>query len=1228
MGLVLPLVSSLLGFAAAQGQAPNAGLIWQEGPGYRRAPLIVHAGGKAGFELMTPARTGVNFTNRLSDEAVARNRLLEIGSGVALGDVDGDGQVDIYLCRLEGGNALYRNLGGWKFEEITAASGVACPGQFSTGCALVDVDGDGDLDLLVNSLGGGTRLFLNDGKGRFQERTDTLLARQGGATSLALADVDGDGDLDLYVTHYRTDTFHDNPPGLRVEARRQPDGTTVIEPRSRFVTLVTGSGGLEALERGEGDQLYINKGGGSFAPVRWDVGVFLDEDQKPITGAPSDWGLAVMFRDLNGDGLPDLYVCNDFVYWPDRLWLNQSGKRFQAAPRLTLRNVSLSSMSMDVADINRDGFDDFFVADMLHPKREPRAWQRPDTLSGTISWPVQNPSFRPEVTRNTLQVARGDGTFAEIAQLAGVAATDWTWSSSFLDVDLDGWEDLLITNGSNHDVQDADAMRSFARDGGWKTYETRLRHLGQLPKRVGTGMAFRNKHDLIFEEVGHTWGFDAAGIGQGMAMGDLDNDGALDVVVNCMNGPARVYRNQTGAPRIGVRLKGMGENSHGIGAKIKVLGGPVTQTQEMIAGGRYCSSDDAMRVFAAGEARTLTIQVTWRDGSETVVTDALPNYVYEIQQPAHGTPKDAPNEALPAWFEDATDRLGHTHARTAFDDFQRNPLLPHRLSTLGPSVAWADVDGDGWEDVVVAGGKGDRSAVLRGGKQGTFESWGGFRFPVSADRDASSLLFAPGKERGGSLFLGLSNWEEASTNAPMLEIRGSASADRSETSAQPLTWPGAGSTGPLAMGDIDGDGTLDLFVGGRVVPARYPEAPASRIFLSKNGAWSPGQVLDSVGMVSAAMMVDLNQDGRVDLVLACEWGPIRIFLNHSGTLKEATADLGLAGHAGFWNAIGAGDFDGDGRLDLVGCNWGLNWRTDLFGTADTTVSMFYGESNGSMVTVLASQDPFQSKLTPWREMRALEFVFAGLRERVADHHAFGRASWPQIAGPLATGFKRVDASSFESAVFLNRGDRFEFHALPVEAQFAPAFGAAVADFDGDGRMDVFLSQNFFGMDAETSRQDAGLGLMLKGDGVGGFKALNPGGSGISMFGEQRGVAVGDFDHDGRPDLLVGQHNGPTRLWRNRTAKPGVRVTVRGGEGNLGASGAVLRLIFEAGPGPAHAVTLGNGANSQDAFAKVLATPTPPKALRVLWPGGRSQDYAWPTGVASVRVGIDGMEASP
>ncbi len=1237
----------------------SSNLVWHAGAGFRFAEVEVPRSSKSGFTLLPPSETGVTFSNRLAKATVAANRLYEIGSGVALGDVDGDGRVDIYFCALEGDNVLYRNLGGWKFEDISVTAGVSCSNQFSTGCVFADLDGDGDLDLLVNSLGGGTRAFLNDGLGHFAESQETLLARRFGATSLALADVDGDRDLDLYVTNYRGDTFQDFPLGLRVTSRRHPDGSVTIEPADRFATLVTPSGGLEAAEKGEPDFLYINRGGGRFSPARWDVGVFLDEDGRPLAGPTTDWGLAVMFRDLNGDGLPDLYVCNDFVNWPDRIWLNEGGKRFRAAPRYAFRNISLSSMAMDAADINRDGHADIFVADMLNPRREERAWQRPDTLAGTVTWPIADPKFRPEIPRNTLHLARGDGTFAEIAQLAGLSATDWTWSVTFLDVDLDGWEDLLVATGANHDVQDLDALGEILRLGGSKTAEMRLRNLDRLPLRATPSLAFRNGHNLTFEDVSAAWGFNVVGVAHGTALGDLDNDGDLDVVVNCLNAPARIHRNDSPASRLAIRLKGI-ENTRGIGAKIKVTGGPATQTQEMIAGGRYLSGDDAMRVFAAGTAEQLEVEIIWRNGKRSAVKNAKPNCVYEIdesgaeqvQSSKLKVQSDQPSAASsqlsvvssgettatdhgPPLFEDVSTRLNHTHVDSRFDDFARQPMLPRKLSTLGPGLGWADIDDDGDDDLFIGGGKNGRLVVFRNDGKGTFTEWTEAPVPRANSRDQTTLLVMVGSRRVAQLIVGESNWEDADTNAPSFRIF---PLDSIASTGLSVNLPSSlSATGPLALADVDGDGDLDLFRGGRVTPGRYPEPAASHVLRNNGDTFSVVQTFPELGLVSGAVLTDLDGDGDPDLALACEWGSIRLFRNNGGNFAEWNPalhwpDLGtlnsqlstLNSLTGWWNGIATGDFDGDGRLDLAASNWGRNWRTDQKPGLDAPVELFYGDfaENGIVHTLMASNDPWLSKPTPWREKKIVAAAIPAVAERLPSYHAYGKASVQEVLGAKFAAARHLQIRTTDSMVFLNRGDRFEARRLPIQAQFAPAFGVSAADFDGDGHEDLFLAQNFFGVDAETSRHDAGIGLVLLGDGRGGFRALGPNEGGVTIYGEQRGSAVADFDSDGRMDLAVGQQSGATKLFRNVGGKQGVRVKLHGTNQNPRAIGALVRLKLQNGFSATREIHLGGGYWSQDSSTLIFGTPAAPKELHVRWPGGKSQQWTWPEGVKSVEVWSD------
>lgn len=608
-------------------------------PNSARKSLPVSPGpaGKAGFTRMNPVETGIHFTNQIADIRAITNRNLLSGSGVALGDMDGDGLCDAYFCALDNDNVLHRNLGNWKFEDITIAAGVSCPKQDSTGAVFADVDGDRDLDLLVTGLGTGVRLFLNDGKGKFTEKTaEAGLQSKAGSMSMALADIDGDGDIDLYVVNYRPTTVKDIPDAqFRVEyVRNKPvitqlNGVPTTRPdlTNRFVLSPKG----EVLEMGEADSLYINDGNGKFRHEPFTSGRFRDEDGKVLESPFMDWGLAAQFYDFTGDGAPDLYVCND-LFPPDRIWINDGMGNFRAVARTAVRATSTFSMGVDFADIDRDGAPDFFVTDMMSRSRIKQHVQVGE-MSSMVTLPgmIEN---RQQKGQNTLQRNRGDATFGEISWQAGVESSEWSWGPAFLDVDLDGWEDLVIPNGNQYDVQNADVARDIE---GLKA-ANRLNHqellglLRKYPRLATENVIFRNQRDYTFQDVTAEWGFKGEEISQGMALADLDNDGDLDIVMNNLFTAAAVYRNDSTGGRVAVRLQGAGQNSQGVGAKITVMGGPIRQTQEMIGGGRYLSGDDAMRVFALPEGATGQITVTWRSGKQTQVSDVRPNNVYWIQE--------------------------------------------------------------------------------------------------------------------------------------------------------------------------------------------------------------------------------------------------------------------------------------------------------------------------------------------------------------------------------------------------------------------------------------------------------------------------------------------------------------------------------------------------------------------------------------------------------------------
>jgi hypothetical protein len=664
----------------------------------------------------------------------------------------------------------------------------------------------------------------------------------------------------------------------------------------------------------------LNDGEGHFTPVDWTGGVFRDETGRPLEEPPRDWGLSVMFRDLNGDLAPDIYVCNDFYHWRDRIWINDGGGAFQAIEPMVMRNMSMSSMSIDFADINRDQAEDFFVVDMLSRDHSRRHRQRANVTKG-LDQPIGRIDYRPEVPRNTLYLNRGDGTYAEIAQLSGLEASEWSWSTLFLDVDLDGYEDVLITNGHGHDVLDADVLRELANQGQETSLEDRVQNLRRFPPLHTANLAFHNRGQAEFVERGTEWGWDTVGISHGMATADLDRDGDLDLVVNHYNTAAGLYRNESAASRVVVRLAGQPPNVQGIGARITIEGGPVLQQQAVIGGGRYLSGDDPVRMFAAGEpGNELTIRVTWRSGRQSRITSAKANRIYEIREPAgpkeEFNPENESHETSKPYFVDVSDWLSHEHQDKAFDDFARQPLLPRRLSQPGPGVAWYDLDGDGWEDLILGAGDGGRLAVFHNRRGEQFERVA----TPEVRRDQTTVLGWSRGRRERLLLAGSSNYEDGS------EKGGAVHQYNLFRHVMEDAVPGhAAGVGPLAMGDLDNDGDLDLFVGGRVLSGRYPQPVTSRIYHNEKGAFELDtehrELFEKVGLVNGAVWSDLNGDGSAELILACDWGPIRVYQNQSGQLRERTEFLGLAEHRGWWNGVATGDFDEDGRLDIVASNW-------------------------------------------------------------------------------------------------------------------------------------------------------------------------------------------------------------------------------------------------------------------------------------------------------------------
>ncbi|MDH3734994.1 MAG: CRTAC1 family protein, partial [Gemmatimonadota bacterium] len=923
---------------------------------------------------------------------------------------------------------------------------------------------------------------------------------------------------------------------------------------------------------------------------------FTDAEGRRLEVEPDEWGLAARFVDLDGDGHLDLYVCND-INSPDHIWMNDGQGGFRLAPPLAFRKTSTASMAVDAADVDRDGRIDLFVAEMLSPSLFQRRTQVPE-----VNPEPDRPGEierRPQVKRNTLQMGR-EGGFAETAFQAGIAASGWTWGVLFMDVDLDGYEDLLLTNGNVVDWLDGDAQdRTRGGTGGTDWRALRL----QFPPLEQRNVAFRNNGDGKFSDMSDAWGIGSeADISNGLAAGDLDADGDLDVVINRLDAPPRLLRNESTAPRLAVRLAGLAPNTGAIGSVVRLIRetGPEQQV-EIAEGGLYLSDSDGLASFAASPDGRMVLEVDWPSGGGcTRIQEVLAGREYEVAQPqspefgcssADDSEIGVPEAPV---LEDATALLGHTHFEEIFvDEFTRQPLVALRLAQLGPGVSWIDPDGDGYPDLWVGTGKGGRvmrftndNGELRPGPVGD-----------AAAGDISTILAAPPGIPGLAL-AGQMNYETAN---PQQGIGLPSVLSIGAGSSVPAIDGTVSTTGPLAMADVNGDGVLDLFVGGRAIPTAYPVPASSRLFLGGAGKLNVDELgsdgLAGLGLVSGAVFSDVDLDGDPDLLVALEWGPVTLLLNEAGRLVDATDAWGLSGMTGRWNGIATGDLDGDGRPDVVVTGWGSNTEAEL---DETGRSALYGDfdRNGILDIVELARDSTGAEV-PALRLGQLARGLPYLRRVTPDNRTFAAADLETLLGPGLPDAERVEAAELRHMALLNRGGSFEPMPLPNEAQRAPAFGVAIADFDADGREDVFLAQNFFATRLDVPRYDAGSGLILSGDGAGGFgvheRALG--------HGDGRGLAVADFDADGRVDVALGQNGGPTRLWRNVSPVYGLRVRLEGSAMNPSAIGASVRVEYAAGLGPAREIQAGSGYWSSNSPTVVLGLADIPVALRVRWPDG-------------------------
>ncbi|UCG85430.1 MAG: VCBS repeat-containing protein [Gemmatimonadota bacterium] len=1039
------------------------------------------------FTLLSPDSTGVAFANAITTNDSANvqfDSFVYNGGGVAIGDIDNDGLADVFLTGNMVSSRLYLNIGDMRFDDITESAGVATD-RWAYGASMVDIDDNGYLDIYVSVSGPpwsqpeerANLLFLNNGDRTFREAAAEYgIDDTGFSTHAVFFDYDRDGYLDLYL-------LSNDPEGFsRDEAERHPSGMR----SGRSVSY---------------DLLYRNSGDGTFVDVSSEAGILRE------TG----YGLGIAAADFNEDGWPDIYVSNDEAP-SDVLYVNNGDGTFTDKAGVWLKHTSFAGMGMDAADFNNDGWLDIVQTDMV-----PEDLRERKRMTGAMTFNFfmerRRRGFRPDYSSNSLQLNAGatrdgDVLFSEMSHLAGLPYTSWTWSPLIVDLDNDGLKDIHITNGYPKAVIDYDyQVRMFAirQD---TNRQPGLEMLEALHSYDASNYVFRNEGDLTFSNQTHAWGMERPSFSYGAAFGDLDNDGRLDMVVNNIDAPAFVYHNvpptDDTSHYLQIELEGEHPNSRGLGSKLILTAGGQKQYIYHSPYRGYQSSMDYRIHFGLGDAHSVdSLEVVWPDGRHQVLTDLQVDRVSTLRQ-QDATEKQGPNPVTPAqdrMFQpmDASRGLQYEHQEEEPTDHRVQPLLPHMLSGQGPPLAVGDVTGNGLDDVFIGGAAGFSGTLFTQLDDGRFtkstqsqpwdadkdhEDWGALFFDANGD-GLLDLYVASGGYRLSPVSDFLQD---------RLYVNQGGGRFAKDTVALPRM---ATSTASVAAGDFTGDGRLDLFVGGRLLPRNYPLPTRSYLLRNDGGRFTDvteavcAELVRPGGMVTDAVWVDFAADGRLDLVTAGTWMPLQFYENQGERLRNVTGSIGLPATRGWWYSLESGDINNDGHPDLVAGNLGLNYA---FTTSEESKFGVYADDfSGNRTTDIVLTQEIDGTEYPFFGLAKLGSAIFPLGIQFPTHESFATASVREMFGSsrleLAVHYQ---ADTFASAYLQNDGDgTFTWLPLPNLAQISPINGIIVHEVDGDGNLDLIVAGNLYYSEPNTGRGDAGNGLWLRNDGLGTFTPVPP-----------------------------------------------------------------------------------------------------------------------------------------
>ncbi|MDX1671661.1 MAG: VCBS repeat-containing protein [Balneolaceae bacterium] len=1086
------------------------------------------------FSFVPPSRSGIDFQNNL-EESPELNILNYLyfynGAGVAAGDINNDGRTDLYFTANMGRNRLYLNRGMFNFEEVTDSAGVAGhENGWSSGATMADINGDGWLDIYVSQVNyrnreGRNQLFINNRDGTFTDRAEEYgLDFEGYSVQAAFFDFDNDQDLDMYLLNHS------------------------IHSRGSFTDVVTRS----VRDQKAGDRLYRN-----------DEGSFTDiSEQAGIYSSQLGYGLGVVASDINMDGCIDLYVSNDF-HENDYLYINQCDGTFNEVLQNATGHTSRASMGIDVADFNNDLRPDVMVLDML-PDDEKRLKSSVSTERFEIYDAQRSFGYQPQLIRNTLQLNLGrvqeiPVLFSEIGQLAGVEATDWSWAPLFFDMDHDGNKDLLVTNGIYRRPNDYDYLvfsgqkqvQESLRKG---ITESNLKLVERMPHVKVPNVAFGNSGSYAFADSSDAWGVDVPGYSNGAAYADFDNDGDLDFAVNNVNSESFLFRNRTSdrgsAGYLKIRLQGSGGNTSGIGAKVILY----TDDQKILleqspTRGFQSSVSHTLHTGLGNAGSVDSALVIWPGGAYQTLTDLPANQTLTVEQKnASGSfdygrlTFDTGKRKL---FRDVTQDvdLDFIHNEDAYDDFSNQRDLPRRLSTEGPAVATADVNGDGYVDFYLTGARSQSGVLYLQQSDGSFSRGSSRAFIQEADCEGVNALFLDVDGDGDQDLYEVCAGNNQVGNARELRDRLYLNDGSGTFVRNPEALPRIYQIGSVvATTDYDGDGDLDLFVGGRAVARHYGVDPRSYL-LENDGMGNfrdvTGQVapqLSEAGMVTDAAWSDLDGNGSEDLVLLGEWMPVTVFMNRNEQLEPSADDNGLKSTGGWWNRLAMVDLDGDGDDDFIAGNWGRNAMMHPAGDRPAYLYLHDFDENGQVDPLIAYTK--NGKIYPAASRDEMLTQIPSLRERFKTYRDYAGKTVQELFGAQIIEEARVKTvHTFDSMILENRGDgTFRTHSLPAEVQFAPVLGILPHDYDGNGTVDLALGGNFYGVrPAFGGRHDASYGWYLEGDGAGGFKVQKIQESGFFVRGQVRDMAILP-NPAGDDRLLIARNNSAPHFVQFDTAQ--------------------------------------------------------------------------------------------